>query len=60
MTVEDIMLAGLRRRFRRRSRGGGGHQGESLYVAQIPKSGREPQDVLDYLGLGAKAIVAAV
>jgi transketolase len=33
---------------------------KSLYVHQIPKSGREPQDVLDYLGLGAKQIVAAV
>lgn len=31
-----------------------------LYVTQIPKSGREPQDVLDYLGLGYKAIAAAV
>ncbi|MDB5291848.1 MAG: Transketolase central region [Phycisphaerales bacterium] len=30
-----------------------------LYVHQIPKSGREPQDVLDYLGLGAKQILAA-
>ncbi|MDP9172507.1 MAG: transketolase [Planctomycetota bacterium] len=33
---------------------------KALYVHQIPKSGREPQDVLDYLHLGAKAIVAAV
>jgi len=33
---------------------------KNLYVRQIPKSGREPQDVLDYLELGAKAIVAAV
>lgn len=33
---------------------------KNLYVHQIPKSGREPQDVLDYLGLGAKQIVAAV
>jgi len=33
---------------------------KAMYVAQIPKSGREPQDVLDYLGLGYKAIVAAV
>jgi len=31
-----------------------------LFVTQIPKSGREPQDVLDYLNLGAKAIAAAV
>jgi transketolase len=33
---------------------------KNLYVHQIPKSGREPQDVLDYLGLGAKQILAAV
>ncbi len=33
---------------------------KSLFVHQIPKSGREPQDVLDYLGLGEKAILAAV
>ena len=34
---------------------------KSLYVHQIPKSGREPQDVLDYLGLGIETgILAAV
>jgi transketolase len=33
---------------------------QSLFVHQVPKSGREPQDVLDYLGLGAKQIAAAV
>ncbi|HEV8604570.1 MAG TPA: transketolase [Tepidisphaeraceae bacterium] len=33
---------------------------KSLYVTQVPKSGREPQDVLDYLHLGAKAILQAV
>jgi transketolase len=31
-----------------------------LYVQHIPKSGREPQDLLDYLHIGVKAIVAAV
>ncbi|HUB26116.1 MAG TPA: transketolase [Tepidisphaeraceae bacterium] len=31
-----------------------------LFVQQIPKSGREPQEVLDYLHLGVKAILAAV
>jgi transketolase len=31
-----------------------------LFVHQIPKSGREPDDVLNYLGLGHKAIVKAV
>ncbi len=33
---------------------------KNLVVNQIPKSGREPQDVLDYLHLGADAIAAAV
>ena len=31
-----------------------------LYVSQIPKSGREPDDVLNYLSLGSKQILAAV
>jgi hypothetical protein len=33
---------------------------KSLYVTQIPKSGREPDDVLNYLRLGQKQIIAAV
>lgn len=33
---------------------------KNLYVSQIPKSGREPDDVLNYLSLGAKQILAAV
>jgi transketolase len=33
---------------------------KALFVHNIPKSGREPQEVLDYLQLGYKAIVAAV
>jgi hypothetical protein len=33
---------------------------KALYVHHIPKSGREPQDVLDYLDLGMKSILAAV
>ncbi len=33
---------------------------ENLYVTQIPKSGREPADVLEYVGLGRKKILAAV
>jgi transketolase len=33
---------------------------KSLVVHHIPKSGREPQDVLDYLQLGQKSILAAV
>jgi transketolase len=33
---------------------------KALYVTQIPKSGRDAQDVLDYLNLGSSAIVKAV
>ncbi len=33
---------------------------KALYVHQVPKSGREPQEVLDYLGLGSRDILAAV
>jgi transketolase len=33
---------------------------KNLYVGQIPKSGREPDDVLNYLSLGAKQILAAM
>jgi transketolase len=32
---------------------------ESVCARMIPKSGREPQDVLDYLSIGYKAIVSA-
>jgi transketolase len=32
---------------------------QSLFVHQLPKSGREPQDVLDYLGLGLTRIIEA-
>ncbi len=33
---------------------------KNLYVNRVPKSGREPQDVLDYLDIGVKAILKAV
>jgi len=33
---------------------------KALYVKQIPKSGREPQELLDYLHIGSKAILAAI
>jgi transketolase len=33
---------------------------KSLFVHQIPKSGREPDDVLNYLSLGTKQILQAV
>jgi hypothetical protein len=31
-----------------------------MHVAKIPKSGREPEDVLGYVGLGVKEIIAMV
>lgn len=33
---------------------------KSLHVTQIPKSGLEPEDVLEYAGVGLKQILAAV
>jgi transketolase len=33
---------------------------KNMYVTQIPKSGREPDDVLNYLGLGFKSILKAM
>jgi transketolase len=33
---------------------------KAMYVRNMPKSGRETQDVLDYLDLGSRAILAAV
>jgi transketolase len=33
---------------------------KALYVRQLPKSGREPEEVLDYLKVGTKAILAAI
>jgi transketolase len=33
---------------------------KNLYVTALPKSGKEPQNVLDYLNLGYKAILNAV
>lgn len=32
---------------------------KSMHVANIPKSGREPEDVLEYVGLGLKSIIEA-
>jgi len=33
---------------------------KSLFVTRIPKSGREPDDVLNYLSIGTKQILAAI
>ena len=61
VTVEDNYAGGLEGEIASAiAQAGAGVKLKSLYVRQIPKSGREPQDVLDYLGLGARQIVAAV
>ncbi|HET6249506.1 MAG TPA: transketolase [Tepidisphaeraceae bacterium] len=61
VTVEDNYTGGLDAEIATAiAQSGAGIKLKNLYVHQIPKSGREPQDVLDYLGLGAKQIVAAV
>ena len=61
ITVEDNYTGGLDSELAQQiAAGGSGVKLKSLFVQQIPKSGREPQDVLDYLHLGFKAIVAAV
>jgi len=60
VTVEDNYSGGLDAEIAIAAAAAGGIKVKSLYVAQIPKSGREPQDVLAYLGIDAKAIVNAV
>ena len=61
VTVEDNYTGGLDAEIATAiARSGDDVKLKNLYVDQIPKSGREPQDVLDYLGLGAKAILQAV
>src|SRR5208282_732164 len=61
ITVEDNYTGGLDSEVAMQiAAAGAGIKFKALYVHQIPKSGREPQEVLDYLGLGYKAIVAAV
>ena len=61
VTVEDNYTGGLDAELATAiAATGAGVRLTNLYVRRIPKSGREPQDVLDYLDLGVKAIVAAV
>jgi transketolase len=61
LCVEDNYAGGLEAELAEAiARGGAGLKLKSLFVAQIPKSGREPADVLDYLHLGPKSILAAV
>ena len=61
VTVEDNYTGGLDAEIATAiARSGDDVKLRNLFVRQIPKSGREPQDVLDYLDLGAKAILQAV
>jgi len=61
ITVEDNYTGGLDSEIAEQAAAAGsGLKVKALFVRQIPKSGREPQEVLDYLNLGYKAIVAAV
>ena len=61
ITVEDNYTGGLDSEIAEQiAAAGASIKLKALYVHNIPKSGREPQDVLDYLQLGYKAIVAAV
>ena len=61
ITVEDNYTGGLDSEIAEAiARKGADIRLTPLFVANIPKSGREPQDVLDYLHLGYKAILAAV
>ena len=61
VTVEDNYTGGLDAEIATAiATSGSGVRLRNLHVAQIPKSGRTPEDVLDYLGLDAAAIAAAV
>jgi len=61
ITVEDNYSGGLDSEIAGQiAQTGAGIKLKALFVKQVPKSGREPQEVLDYLGLGMKAILAAV
>jgi transketolase len=61
ITVEDNYAGGLDAEIAQAiATTGAGIKLKSLFVTKIPKSGREPQDVLDALGLGYKQIASAV
>ena len=61
VTVEDNYTGGLDAEIATAiAESGNGLRLKSLYVKQIPKSGREPDDVLNYLSLGTKQILQAV
>src|SRR5690606_29798402 len=61
VTVEDNYTGGLDAGLATAiGTGGKGIRLQNLYVQRIPKSGRTPDEVLDYLGLDSKAIARAV
>jgi len=61
ITVEDNYTGGLDSELSEQiAATGAAVKLKAMFVRQIPKSGREPQEVLDYLNLGYKAILAAV
>ena len=61
VTVEDNYTGGIDAEIALAiAKAGKGYTLKNLYVRQIPKSGRTPDAVLDYLHLDSKAIAAAV
>jgi transketolase len=61
VTVEDNYTGGLDAELAIAiARSGDDVKLKNIFVDRIPKSGREPDDVLNYLDLGAKAILQAV
>jgi transketolase len=61
MTVEDNYAGGLESEIGVQiATTGADIKFKSMYVTHFPKSGREPDDVLNYLDLSAKQIAAAV
>jgi transketolase len=61
VTVEDNYTGGLDAELAMEiARSGSKVRLENLCVRRVPKSGRTPEDVLDYLGIDWRAIAAAV
>lgn len=61
VTVEDNYTGGLDAEVATAiARSGSGVRLQNLYVQRIPKSGRTPEDVLDYLDIDSRAIATAI